>query len=93
MGAVVTKSITVGISDTLVDTAKNSRSYVAVQNLDPTNNVFIGYGGAEVTAGAASNGVRIGPGEYHELLVPGNGSEVRGIAANDSINIVFFSDS
>jgi len=93
MAAIASKSITIGISDQLVDGPKNSRDYVGIQNLDGSNDIFIGFGGAVVTAGASANGVRIGPGEFFELKVPGNGSQIRGIAANAPVNIVFLSDS
>lgn len=83
------KGLTVLITDTLIDTAQTSRSYVGIQNLDASNPVHITFGGQ---ASTASNGVRIGAGEFFDTNAPFNGTEIRGIAITGSVNIVLMTD-
>ncbi len=86
---IVSQGKTVATTDTLVDSPKNSRSYVGVQNLDGANAVHITFGGAAATS---LNGVRIGPGEFYESTAPFNGAEIRGISITGSVNIIFITD-
>ena len=84
------KGVNVGITDQLVASATNTRAYVGVQNLDAANSVHIALGGQTATA---LNGIRIGPGEYFDTHAPFNGSEIRGIAIDGAVDIIFVSDN
>jgi len=83
--AVYSSGVSVATTDTLVDSAVNSRNYVGIQNLDAANDVHIAFGGQAATA---LNGIRIGPGEFLDILAPFNGTEIRGIAITGAVNII-----
>jgi hypothetical protein len=88
--AVYSEGGTVATTDTLVKSAANSRGYVGIQNLDAANDVHIAFGGQAATA---LNGIRIGPGEFYDILAEFNGVEIRGIAITAAVNIVIVADN
>jgi len=85
MSSVISSAKSVNTVDGQIAIAKN-RSYIGVQNLDASNDVHIklGQGAATIT-----NAVRVGPGEFFELKVDNNASEIRGISVTGAVNIVF----
>jgi len=84
-----TEGFALPTADTLIRAAKNTGAYVGIQNLDASNAVHITFGGKAATA---TEGIRIGPGEFFDTLAPYNGSEIRGIAITGACNIVIVGD-
>jgi len=89
MANIVSSQISIAITDTLIQGPKTTRGYVGIQNLDAANTVYVSFGRGTATA---ANGIRIGPGEYLEIRVPGMGSSLRGIAVGGVCTIVLLSD-
>ena len=82
---VVSKGAQVQVASTEILPAKNTGSYRGIQNLDGTNSIHVCFGGAAATS---LNGIRIGPGEFLDVSVLGNGSPINAIAIGGIVNIV-----
>ena len=87
---VVSEGKQVGTGSTVISGAKTTGGYRAIQNLDGSNDLHVSFGGADATT---LNGVRVGPGEYLDITVSGNGSPINGIAPGGAVNIVYLHDS
>jgi len=85
-----TFGIQVQTSSTDILPPKPGRTRVGVQNLDPTNEMHVMIGTEDATA---LNAIRVGPGEFYEV-VPGKsfGEPVKGIAISGAVNVVVSHD-
>lgn len=83
---VVSKKVTVAITDTQIDGPQINRSYVGIQNTDATNPIYVVFGGAEATV---ATGLVILAGEFFDTHAPFNGTEIRAISTGGSVGAIF----
>lgn len=84
-----TRAVAVLITDSLISPVR-ARGYFGIQNPHATNILFVTFNTGEELGRLATIliGVKVGPGEFYEVLTNKNSGEIRGITTGGTVDAV-----